>query len=79
MWFLAAICSFGEWLKLIDEPAHLHVHFPTDQVFVNPKSGKGNGRKIWGVVAPIFSRAKVSAEVCAMAYLIEKNHFLKYL
>lgn len=32
-------------------------------VFVNPKSGKGNGHKIWGVVAPIFSRAKVSAEV----------------
>ncbi|KAJ8426995.1 hypothetical protein Cgig2_033853 [Carnegiea gigantea] len=32
-------------------------------IFVNPKSGKGDGRKIWGVVAPIFSRAKVSAEV----------------
>ncbi|XP_021842171.1 ceramide kinase isoform X2 [Spinacia oleracea] len=32
-------------------------------VFVNPKSGKGNGQNIWGVVAPIFSRAKVRAQV----------------
>ncbi|XP_074281838.1 ceramide kinase isoform X1 [Silene latifolia] len=32
-------------------------------VFVNPKSGKGNGQKIWEGVAPIFSRAKVKAQV----------------
>ncbi|CAO2839099.1 unnamed protein product [Amaranthus hypochondriacus] len=32
-------------------------------VFVNPKSGKGNGQKVWGDVAPIFSRAKVRAQV----------------
>ncbi|KMS98908.1 hypothetical protein BVRB_3g067980 isoform A [Beta vulgaris subsp. vulgaris] len=32
-------------------------------VFVNPKSGKGNGQNIWRTVAPIFSRAKVRAQV----------------
>lgn len=32
-------------------------------VFVNPKSGKGNGQNIWGIVAPIFSRAQVRAQV----------------
>ncbi|XP_021721753.1 ceramide kinase-like isoform X4 [Chenopodium quinoa] len=32
-------------------------------VFVNPKSGKGNGQNIWGIVAPIFSRAKVRTQV----------------
>ncbi|KAL2920451.1 Ceramide kinase [Bienertia sinuspersici] len=32
-------------------------------VFVNPKSGKGTGQKVWGVVAPIFARAKVRAQV----------------
>ncbi|XP_021751997.1 ceramide kinase-like isoform X5 [Chenopodium quinoa] len=32
-------------------------------VFVNPKSGKGNSQNVWGVVAPIFSRAKVRTQV----------------
>ncbi|KAM1368306.1 hypothetical protein PS1_001652 [Malus domestica] len=32
-------------------------------VFVHPKSGKGNGCKIWDSVAPIFSHAKVKTKV----------------
>lgn len=39
------------------------------QVFVNPKSGKGNGQNIWRTVAPIFSRAKVRAQVCLVICL----------
>ncbi|KAL5723949.1 ceramide kinase [Ranunculus cassubicifolius] len=32
-------------------------------VFVHPLSGKGNGRRTWETVAPIFSRAKVKTKV----------------
>ncbi|KAM1368308.1 hypothetical protein PS1_001653 [Malus domestica] len=32
-------------------------------VFVHPKSGKGNGCKIWDSVAPIFTHAKVKTKV----------------
>ncbi|KAI4323726.1 hypothetical protein L6164_023309 [Bauhinia variegata] len=32
-------------------------------VFINPRSGKGNGCKTWEAVAPIFSRAKVKTKV----------------
>ncbi|KAH0433261.1 hypothetical protein IEQ34_027068 [Dendrobium chrysotoxum] len=32
-------------------------------VFVHPQCGKGNGRKTWEVVAPLFSRAKVTTKV----------------
>ncbi|XP_010442611.1 PREDICTED: ceramide kinase [Camelina sativa] len=43
-------------IKEVDRPRNL-------LVFVHPKSGKGNGSKVWETVSKIFIRAKVNTKV----------------
>lgn len=52
------------WVNRIDACLKMEVGRPKDLlVFVNPMSGKANGRKIWDTVAPIFSHSKIKTKV----------------
>ncbi|XP_020576292.1 ceramide kinase isoform X2 [Phalaenopsis equestris] len=53
-----------ELFEQIDACVKLQVGRPKNLlVFVHPRCGKGNGQKTWEVVAPLFSRAKVTTKV----------------
>ncbi|KAM1708752.1 hypothetical protein TB2_001638 [Malus domestica] len=71
LWALAGY-TFGHndlqtcqmWVDQINASLALEQGRPKNLlVFVHPKSGKGNGCKIWDSVAPIFSHAKVKTKV----------------
>lgn len=71
VWVLA-VYTFGHkdqqtcqmWVNQINESLNMEVGKPKNlMVFIHPRSGKGNGCKIWETVAPIFSRAKVKTKV----------------
>ncbi|MBA0834947.1 hypothetical protein Goarm_007261, partial [Gossypium armourianum] len=71
LWSLA-VYKFGNkdlqtcqmWVNKINDSLSKEVGRPKNLlVFVHPMSGKGNGRRIWETVAPIFSRAKISTKV----------------
>ncbi|XP_062092213.1 ceramide kinase [Humulus lupulus] len=71
VWALA-VYTFGHkdmqicqmWANQINDTIKLEVERPKNlMVFIHPRSGKGNGCKIWEMVAPIFSRAKVKTKV----------------
>ncbi|XP_058104355.1 ceramide kinase isoform X2 [Magnolia sinica] len=52
------------WVEQINACINMEVGRPKSLlVFIHPLSGKGNGRRIWETVAPIFSRAKVRTKV----------------
>ncbi|KAF3433182.1 hypothetical protein FNV43_RR24284 [Rhamnella rubrinervis] len=52
------------WVNRLNASLNLEVGRPKNLlVFVNPKSGKGNGYRIWETVVPVFSRAKVNTKV----------------
>ncbi|KAE8657186.1 Ceramide kinase [Hibiscus syriacus] len=52
------------WVNKINGSLDKEVGRPKNLlVFVHPLSGKGNGRKTWETVAPIFSRAKINTKV----------------
>ncbi|KAJ8772323.1 hypothetical protein K2173_027500 [Erythroxylum novogranatense] len=52
------------WIDQINTSLDIYVGRPKNVlVFVNPKSGKGNGCKTWQNVAHVFSRAKVETKV----------------
>ncbi|KAL0304061.1 UNVERIFIED_CONTAM: Ceramide kinase [Sesamum radiatum] len=52
------------WVNQINASLHMEANRPMDLlVFVNPKSGKGHGCRIWEAVAPLFSQAKVKTKV----------------
>ncbi|XP_028961899.1 ceramide kinase-like isoform X2 [Malus domestica] len=67
-----AACTFGHkdlqtcqmWVEQINASLAIEQGRPKNLlVFVHPRSGKGNGCKIWDSVAPIFSHAKVKTRV----------------
>ncbi|KAL5569854.1 hypothetical protein UlMin_026429 [Ulmus minor] len=71
LWVLA-VYTFGHkdqqtcqmWVDRINASLNREVGRPKNlMVFIHPRSGKGNGCKIWETVAPIFSRAKVKTKV----------------
>uniref|UniRef100_A0A1D1XWP5 Ceramide kinase n=1 Tax=Anthurium amnicola TaxID=1678845 RepID=A0A1D1XWP5_9ARAE len=71
MWVLASY-TFGHrhlqtcqtWFEQINNRLNMEASRPKNLwIFVHPLSGKGNGRKTWQTVAPIFSRAKVKTKV----------------
>lgn len=71
LWSLA-VYKFGNkdlqtcqmWVNKINDSLSKEVGRPKNLlVFVHPMSGKGNGRRIWETVAPIFSRAKINTKV----------------
>ncbi|KAM6598396.1 hypothetical protein CsatA_018005 [Cannabis sativa] len=71
VWALA-VYTFGHkdmqicqmWANQINDAIKLEVERPKNlMVFIHPRSGKGNGYRIWEMVAPIFSRAKVKTKV----------------
>ncbi|KAI4320088.1 hypothetical protein MLD38_033602 [Melastoma candidum] len=52
------------WVNLINAAIHKDMERPKNLlVFVHPLSGKGNGRRTWETVSPIFSRANVLTKV----------------
>lgn len=52
------------WVNRINDLLNMDVERPKNLlVFVNPKSGKGLGCKVWETVAPTFSQAKVKMKV----------------
>ncbi|CAN4121769.1 unnamed protein product [Withania somnifera] len=52
------------WVNRINELLNMDAERPKNLlVFVNPKSGKGLGCKVWETVAPTFSQAKVKMKV----------------
>lgn len=52
------------WVDQVTAFINKDVNRPKNiMVFVHPLSGKGNGRRTWETVAPIFSRAKVKTNV----------------
>ncbi|XP_048326354.1 ceramide kinase isoform X2 [Ziziphus jujuba] len=52
------------WVNRINSSLALQVGRPKNLlVFINPKSGKGHGYRVWETVAPIFTRAKVKTKV----------------
>lgn len=52
------------WMESLNARIEKEVGRPKSLlVFVHPLCGKGNGRKIWESVAPIFARAKVNTMV----------------
>ncbi|KAL0400985.1 UNVERIFIED_CONTAM: Ceramide kinase [Sesamum latifolium] len=52
------------WVNQINASLHMEAKRPKNLlVFVNPKSGKGHGCRIWEAVAPLFSQAKVKTKV----------------
>lgn len=56
--------SCRAWFQQINICVELEVGRPKNlMVFVNPICGKGNGCKIWEIVAPLFSHAKVATKV----------------
>ncbi|KAK8945769.1 Sphingosine kinase 1 [Platanthera guangdongensis] len=56
--------SCRAWFQQINICVELEVGRPKNlMVFVNPICGKGNGLKIWEMVAPLFSHAKVVTKV----------------
>ncbi|PON92408.1 NAD kinase/diacylglycerol kinase-like domain containing protein [Trema orientale] len=71
VWVLA-VYTFGHkdiqtcqmWVNRINDAINLEVGRPKNlMVFIHPRSGKGNGCKIWDMVAPIFSHAKVKTKL----------------
>lgn len=70
-WFLSSYTFGHENLKTCEECVdrlNASINMETGRpksllVFVHPLCGKGNGRKIWESVAPIFARAKVKTTV----------------
>ncbi|KAM2933783.1 hypothetical protein FF1_041685 [Malus domestica] len=67
-----AACTFGHkdlqtcqmWVEQINASLAIEQGRPKNLlVFVHPRSGKGNGCKIWDSMAPIFSHAKVKTRV----------------
>ncbi|KAJ4706601.1 ceramide kinase-like [Melia azedarach] len=71
LWVLAAY-TFGHkdlstcemWVNQINASLNVEVERPKNLlIFVHPMSGKGNGRRTWETVAPIFSRAKIETTV----------------
>ncbi|KAL8552504.1 hypothetical protein ACS0TY_001260 [Phlomoides rotata] len=52
------------WANLIHAHLHMEAKRPKNLlVFVNPRSGKAHGCRIWEAVAPLFSLAKVKTKV----------------
>ncbi|XP_055809633.1 ceramide kinase isoform X2 [Solanum dulcamara] len=52
------------WVNRINDLLNMDAERPKNLlVFINPKSGKGLGCKVWEAVAPIFSQAKVKMKV----------------
>ncbi|WMV28281.1 hypothetical protein MTR67_021666 [Solanum verrucosum] len=52
------------WVNRINDLLNMNAEQPKNLlVFVNPKSGKGLGCKVWETVAPTFSQAKVKMKV----------------
>ncbi|KAK6788719.1 hypothetical protein RDI58_012517 [Solanum bulbocastanum] len=52
------------WVNRINDLLNMDAERPKNLlVFVNPKSGKGLGCKVWETVAPTFSQAKVKMKV----------------
>ncbi|KAM7504608.1 hypothetical protein LguiB_003512 [Lonicera macranthoides] len=52
------------WVNRINAYIHMEAGRPKSLlVFVNPRSGKGNGCKTWEAVAPIFSLAEVQTKL----------------
>ncbi|KAL3368008.1 hypothetical protein AABB24_009067 [Solanum stoloniferum] len=52
------------WVNRINDLLNMNAERPKNLlVFVNPKSGKGLGCKVWETVAPTFSQAKVKMKV----------------
>ncbi|XP_073306197.1 ceramide kinase [Primulina huaijiensis] len=52
------------WVNQINCYLHMERSRPKSLlVFVHPKSGKGNGCRIWEAVVPLFSQAKVKTKV----------------
>ncbi|KAI4340814.1 hypothetical protein MLD38_025616 [Melastoma candidum] len=52
------------WVNLVDAAMQKDVERPKNLlVFVHPLSGKGNGRRTWETVSPIFCRANVLTKV----------------
>ncbi|KAG5603911.1 hypothetical protein H5410_025403 [Solanum commersonii] len=52
------------WVNRINDLLNIDAERPKNLlVFVNPKSGKGLGCKVWETVAPTFSQAKVKMKV----------------
>ncbi|XP_031281217.1 ceramide kinase-like [Pistacia vera] len=71
LWVLA-VYTFGHkdlptcemWVNRLNASLNLEVGRPKNLlVFVNPLSGKTNGRRTWEIVAPIFARAKIKTMV----------------
>uniref|UniRef100_A0A1J3GGT5 Ceramide kinase n=1 Tax=Noccaea caerulescens TaxID=107243 RepID=A0A1J3GGT5_NOCCA len=71
LWKLAAF-TFGQmdlqtcqsWIDQLNYSLIKEIERPRNLlVFVHPKSGKGNGSKIWETVSKIFNRAKVNTKV----------------
>uniref|UniRef100_A0A1J3J0T9 Ceramide kinase n=1 Tax=Noccaea caerulescens TaxID=107243 RepID=A0A1J3J0T9_NOCCA len=71
LWKLAAF-TFGHmdlqtcqsWIDQLNYSLIKEIERPRNLlVFVHPKSGKGNGSKIWETVSKIFNRAKVNTKV----------------
>ncbi|XP_060196342.1 ceramide kinase, partial [Lycium barbarum] len=52
------------WVNRINDLLNMDAERPKSLlVFINPKSGKGLGCKVWETVAPTFSQAKVKTKV----------------
>lgn len=70
--FIPSFYTFGHkdshtcqmWVNRINDLLNMDTDRPKNLlVFVNPKSGKGLGCKVWETVAPTFSQAKVKMKV----------------
>ncbi|KAL9409400.1 hypothetical protein AB3S75_047733 [Citrus x aurantiifolia] len=71
LWVLA-VYTFGHkdlptcemWVNRVNAFLNMEVGRPKNLlIFIHPMSGKGNGRRTWETVAPIFVRAKVNTKV----------------